>query len=199
MSGHKKNGVVPTPHVLGRQKFPESYEVHGENYAVFTKRLAPGEHIYVETGALTYMSASIEMEVEFAGMAALSGENLARSKFTNKGTTEGYIGLSPNLPMSSVIPLQLADYGAGGLFVKRGAWMASEAGVSVLPGILPARDLASLFLSGMAPIIQKLQGTGLAVIAAGGTLVQMPLEAGQVGATRAVSPRADARRRPLPV
>jgi uncharacterized protein (AIM24 family) len=87
--------------------------------------------------------------------------------------------------MSSVIPLQMSEYGSEGLYVKRGAWMASEAGVSVLPGFLPARDMASFFLSGMAPIIQKLTGTGLALIAAGGTLVQMPLAPGQVRTTTA--------------
>jgi uncharacterized protein (AIM24 family) len=125
---------------------------------------------------MMYMSDDVKMAARFAGWRALSGEGLAKVAYTNTGASDGFLGLSPNMPMAIVIPY---DAASGNLNCKRGAFMAGPTTVKVYPKILPAKSAAACCCGGMPPIIQEISGSGTALLNAGGTLLQKELGEGE--------------------
>ncbi|KAG8463439.1 hypothetical protein KFE25_004950 [Diacronema lutheri] len=164
--------------VVKEQVFPNGYTVIGERYCILDKSLEPGEVVQAERGTMMYMTPNVEMSTKFNGTAILSGEPIAKVHFTNKGTATERVGLATNMPMAVVVPIEM-DRHAGILNCKRGAYMASDTTVRVMPKMLPSRSCTACLCGGMPPVIQELRGTGFAVINAGGTIVKQVLAPGQ--------------------
>ena len=80
------------------------------------------------------------------------------------------------MPMAIIFPW---DTSQGTLNCKRGAWLAGDAGVRVMPKILPAASAAACCCGGMPPLIQEVNGQGIALLNAGGTVVKRELSAGE--------------------
>ena len=166
--------------VISRTELPGEFNVAGVRYSVLQKNLQPGEEFQGESGVMMYMSDDVKMEARFGGWRMFSGEGLAKLNFKNTGNTPGVLGLTPNLPMSIVIPY---DTGRGPLNCKRGAFMAGDKNIRVYPKILPAASAMACCCGGMPPLIQEIkagpEGNGLALLNAGGTLVMKDLAPGE--------------------
>jgi len=154
--------------VISKTNAP-GFQVVGERYSYVQKTLPPGAEFQGEPGVMAYMSDGVTMKAQFAGMRLLSGEGLAKVKYTNQGSTDGYLGLSPNMPMAIVIPYDPLTNGP--LNCKRGVFMAGDTTVRVMPKFLPAASGLACCCGGMAPVIQEVSGHGTALLAAGGTIV----------------------------
>ena len=83
---------------------------------------------HTQPGAMVYMSNEVQMGAKWGGFrAVMGGEALAKVTYTNTASEEGYVGVSPNLPMGVVVPIDLTDVSAdvararGG---QRGPWVA---------------------------------------------------------------------------
>lgn len=139
--------------------------------------LGPGETYQGEPGTMFHMSDGMKQRARFAGWRVFTGEGLAKIQFTNHGAGPGYLGLTPNMPMALVVPFDVSSYGT--LNCKRGAFMAGDESVKVMPKILPARSAAACCCGGMPPIIQELSGTGTALLNAGGTVMMKQLAPGE--------------------
>lgn len=161
--------------VVSRMDAP-GFEVAGDRYSVLQKTMQPNETFQSEQGVMMFMSDQIKMKATFGGWRMFSGEGLAKVQYRNSGSEPGYIGLTPNAPMAIVIP---HNTGGPPLNCKRGAFMAGDSTVRVYPSILPASSCMACCCGGMPPIIQKVTGSGTALLAAGGTIVKKELAAGE--------------------
>ena len=153
------------------------YAMIGERYSILSKVLKPGESFQGEHGVMCYMSESVKMKARFAGWRMFTGEGLAKLQFTNHGQGEAHIGLTPNMPMSIVLPYDCTREGP--LNVQLGGFMAGDETVRVMPKVLPAANCAACCCGGMPPIIQELSGTGVAFLGAGGTVMKRTLAPGE--------------------
>jgi len=163
--------------VMGRTILPGSFNVAGDRYSVVNKILQPGESYQGEPGVMMYMSNDVTMQANFAGWRMFSGEGLAKLSFTNRGSGPGYLGLTPNMPMAIVLPMDMNRMRS--INCKRGAFMAGDPTVKVYPKLLPAASPLACCCGGMPPIIQQLTGAGIALVNAGGTVVARDLQPGE--------------------
>lgn len=117
--------TVPQLQVVTQKTAPEGFELVGARYSVLTKTLAPKETFCAEPGAMMHMSKGVKMRsmmprgIVSAISSNMAGEDLTKTKFTNEADSVGWVGVTPNQPMSVIIPLDMAQ---GGQFVvKKGA------------------------------------------------------------------------------
>lgn len=85
------------------------------------------------------------------------------------------MGLSPNFP-AKVVPVDLAS-NSGGIIAKSGSFMASLGNVDVSYSC--DTDCWRALCGGMGCVRQKLSGSGLTYLAAGGTILQKNLAQGE--------------------
>jgi len=128
-------------------------------------------------------SRDVRLQSHFGGFSGvansvLSGEDIARIKFTNKGQTVGYVGVTPNQPLAIIVPVPLDEYG-GSVNAKRGAYIAGPESISARVKILPARSCLACCCGGLPPLIQSVSGSGTGYLAAGGTVVKKTLVPGE--------------------
>ena len=140
---------------------------------------------------MEYFQSGIEFSTGMANKAlmgaissAMSGESFARNRYTN--TTQGdlYVGLTPNQPLGTIIPITPAEYEGGLLNCKLGAYMASTGSdmrvdVKYQPGKSCAACCACCCDGGPPPIVQQVQGNGQAFLTAMGTIAERRLEPGE--------------------
>lgn len=175
MAGKARKGNME---VIGHAtEVSDSITLVGKRYTVANKLLQSGETFQSEPGALLYMSDGVTLRASFGGWRMFSGEGLAKNQYTNNSTEPAVLALTPNMPMGSIIPFDLSKHGR--LNCKRGAFMAAESTVRVHPKLLPARSALACCFGGVAPVIQEVSGTGLALLAAGGTILKKSLAPGE--------------------
>ena len=164
--------------VCGKEEMPGGLRISGARYQVVSKVLAPGESYQGEPGTMMYMSDDVKMQARWAGWRIFTGEGLAKLKYTNTGSETGYLGLQPNMPMAVVLPFDVGP--TASLNCKRGAFMAGDEAVKVLPKLLPAKSCVACCCGGMPPVIQHLTGSGTALLNAGGTVIMKHLQPDEV-------------------
>ena len=162
--------------VVGRTVMPHGFTIVGDRYSVVNAQLPPGGTYQSEPGAMMYMSPGVEMQARFAGWRMFSGEGLAKLQYINNTPTDGHVGITANMPMAMILPW---DTSAGTPNCKRGAFLAGDAAVRVVPKLLPAASAAACCCGGMPPIIQEVGGSGFALLNAGGTIVSRTLAPGE--------------------
>jgi len=165
--------------VMGRVASPQGYSIAGDRYSVVNATLEPGQSMHMEPGVMMYMSDNVTMSVAFAGWRVFSGEGLSKLRLRNTGNETGYIGLAPNMPFAVVMPLNLSEIPGNSVNLKRGAFMAADETVKVMPKFLPAANLGAMCCGGMPPIIQNVNGSGTAFVNAAGTIIKKDLAAGE--------------------
>ncbi|KAJ8611854.1 hypothetical protein CTAYLR_005800 [Chrysophaeum taylorii] len=174
--------LIPEASVIGQRSAPPGYEFVGNRYTVVNKVLKPSETFIAEAGSMLHMSDGVRMSSTFGGVAGVanslvSGEDIARVRFINAGSSDGFVGITPNQPMAVVVPVDLGSGGA--INAKRGAYIAGPETVRPVAQILPATSCLACCCGGMPPIIQSVRGSGVAFLAAGGTVVRKTLARGE--------------------
>jgi len=166
--------------VLGRMATPDGYAISGTRYSVINYALQPQQSVHMEPGVMLYKSPTVTVTAAFAGMRLFSGEGLAKARLKNTSGELGYIGLAPNMPFAIVVPFDLSNIPGGSVNLKRGAFMAGDETVKVMPKFLPAKNAAACCCGGMPPLIQNVSGSGTAFVNAAGTLIKKDLGPGEV-------------------
>jgi uncharacterized protein (TIGR00266 family) len=161
--------------------FAVSAKIEGAESQIATVTLRPGETLRAESGSMLFMTSGIEMATTLQGSSAfarfLTGQNLFLTDFTYNGDKgQGTVALGTDFP-SKIVRLSLEDHG-GSLIAQRGAYLASNPSVDIQAEF--TKTMSAGFFGGQGFILQRLSGEGDVLVKAGGTLVTMDLEEGEV-------------------
>lgn len=167
------------------------FEIKGEEMQSIEIELDPQETVIAEAGAFMYMDDGVQMNTIFgdgskndqtllgklfsAGKRVLTGESLFMTAFTNESYGKKRVAFASPYP-GKIIPLDLLNLNHKILCQKQ-AFLCAAKGVSV--GIAFQKRLGAGFFGGEGFIMQKVEGTGLAFLHAGGNIVKKTLLPGQ--------------------
>jgi uncharacterized protein (TIGR00266 family) len=167
------------------------YEIKGSEMQFVEIELDPGEAAVGEAGSMFFMDAGIGMDTVFgdgsasqgglfgkllgAGKRLLTGESLFTTVYSNQGTTKLRVAFGAPYP-GKILPMDLNRLG-GTLLCQKDAFLCAARGVSL--GIAFQQKLGVGFFGGEGFIMQKLEGSGLAFVHAGGTVLKRELAPGQ--------------------
>jgi uncharacterized protein (TIGR00266 family) len=190
MSGY---GAAPPPVPTSIAADQIDYEVFGSEMQYVEVTLDPGEMVTAEAGAMMYMTPGIRMETVFgdpstqqqggllgkimtAGKRVLTGESLFITTFTNAapGGRETVAFAAPY--PGKILPMDLRQLG-GQLVCQKEAFLCAARGVRI--SIAFQRKLGVGLFGGEGFIMQRLEGDGIALVHAGGTLMHRKLNPGE--------------------
>jgi uncharacterized protein (TIGR00266 family) len=169
------------------------YEIKGSEMQFVEIELDPGEAAIGEAGSMMFMDASIAMDTVFgdgsqqqqgglfgkllgAGKRLVTGESLFTTVYTHRGSGKARVAFAAPYP-GKILPMDLAKLG-GTLICQKDAFLCAARGVAL--GIHFQQKLSVGFFGGEGFIMQKLEGSGLAFVHAGGTVVKRELRQGEV-------------------
>ena len=169
------------------------YEIKGSEMQFVEVELDPGEAAVGEAGSMMFMDAGIQMDTVFgdgsqqqqggllgkllgAGKRLVTGESLFTTVYTNQSAVKARVAFAAPYP-GKILPMDLRQLG-GTLICQKDAFLCAARGVSL--GIHFQQKLSVGFFGGEGFIMQKLEGTGMAFVHAGGTVVKRELRQGQV-------------------
>jgi uncharacterized protein (TIGR00266 family) len=167
------------------------YEIFGDEAQYVEITLDPGEQAIAEAGALMFMTAGIQMETVLgdpseqqsgflgkaisAGKRVLTGESLFMTTFTNQGHARAVVGFGSPYP-GKMIPMHLDELG-GELICQKDSFLCGARGIRV--GIAFQKKIGAGLFGGEGFIMQRLQGDGIAIVHAGGTMMYRELKPGE--------------------
>ncbi len=170
------------------------FRILGSEMQFVEIELDPGESAVAEAGAMMYKDADIQIQTVFgdgasqarqagfmdkllgAGKRLLTGESLFMTLFTHQGQGKAHVAFGAPYP-GNIIPVSLADVG-GCLICQKDSFLCAARGVSI--GIHFQRKILTGLFGGEGFIMQKLEGSGMIFMHAGGTVMERRLEAGQM-------------------
>lgn len=168
------------------------YEIKGSEMQFVEVELDPGEAAVGEAGSLMFMDAGIAMDTVFgdgstqgggglfgkllgAGKRLITGESLFTTVYTNQAGGKQRVAFAAPYP-GKILPMDLRALG-GTLICQKDSFLCAARGVSL--GIYFQQKLSVGFFGGEGFIMQKLDGSGMAFVHAGGTVVRRELQPGQ--------------------
>ncbi|MCL5957912.1 MAG: TIGR00266 family protein [Chloroflexi bacterium] len=147
------------------------------SYSLATVRLAPGESIRAEGGAMVSMSSTIQMETKAQGglfgalkRATVGGESFFMNTFRATGAG-GEINLAPSLPGD----VRAVEMDRETWMLHSGGFVASSEGIEVDTKWTGAKT----FFAGDGPIMLRVSGSGTLLMASYGALHDIEVPAGQ--------------------
>lgn len=175
----------------GRKSDVVDYEIFGTEMQFAEVTLDPGEMVLAEAGSMMYMTAAIKLETVFgdpgqqnqgffnkvmsAGKRMLTGESLFMTTFSNVGHQREVVAFASPYP-GKIIPFHLDQLG-GEIICQKDAFLCGARGVQV--SIAFQKKFGVALFGGEGFIMQRLVGDGIALIHAGGTLVEKVLAPGE--------------------
>jgi uncharacterized protein (TIGR00266 family) len=169
------------------------YKIHGSEMQFVEITLDPGETVIAEAGGMMYMTSGIQMQTVFgdpnqqgggflrkamsAGKRMLTGESLFMTTFTanlSAGRRETVAFAAPY--PGKIIPMHLAQLG-GELICQKDAFLCAAKGVQI--GIAFQKKIGAALFGGEGFIMQRLTGDGIAMVHAGGTIIEKDLPHGE--------------------
>jgi uncharacterized protein (TIGR00266 family) len=160
---------------------PLHYKILGETIELVEITLDPGQQVRAEAGALIYMSDTIRMSTGISGglfkglKRKIAGEQFFMTTFSNTGDDRGVVGFGSYYP-GKTVAIDMRMY-SGTFFCQQRAFLCSDATVDISMAFVK-RIGAGLF-GGEGFILQKLVGSGLAFLHAGGTVIRRELLPGE--------------------
>lgn len=155
------------------------YEIEGGNLPVVICYPTAGQSICTESGAMSWMSANIQMTTNSGGGIGkmfgrlFTGESLFRNEYTAMGG-EGMIAFASSVP-GSIIPYRVTP--GNGIIVQKGGFLAMEKGLDV--SVWFQKRLGATFFGGEGLIMQRISGDGIVFLEIDGYCKQYTLGAGQ--------------------
>lgn len=190
ISGAARNGSLPPVPPSSRRSHEIDYKIHGTEMQYVDVELDPGETVQAEPGSMMYMTAGIQMDTHFgdpnqqqgfmgkllsAGKRALTGESLFITTFTNSGPGRQTVAFAAPYP-GKILPLHLDELG-GEIICQKDSFLAAAKGTQI--SIAFQKRIGVALFGGEGFIMQRLQGDGIALVHAGGTLMERTLGAGE--------------------
>lgn len=167
------------------------YQIIGTELQAVAITLDPGEMVIAEAGAMMYMTQGIKMETVFgdpsqqsqgfwgklasAGKRMLTGESLFMTTFTAVSSARETVAFSSPYP-GKIVPMHLDQLG-GELICQKDAFLCGARGIQL--SIAFQKKIGVGLFGGEGFIMQRLVGDGIAMIHAGGTIMQFDLQPGQ--------------------
>src|SRR5947209_4123070 len=167
------------------------YEIYGAEMQFAEVTLDPGEMVLAEAGAMMYMTSGIKMETVFgdpsqqnqgffnkvltAGKRVLTGESLFLTTFSNIAAKREVVAFASPYP-GKIVPFHLDQLG-GEMICQKDAFLCGARGVQV--SIAFQKKIGVALFGGEGFIMQRLQGDGIVLIHAGGTLLEKTLGVGE--------------------
>nr|WP_261362013.1 TIGR00266 family protein [Humisphaera borealis] len=185
-------GAPPLPPGAGRRADVIDYEIFGNEMQYVEVTLDPGEMALAEPGGMMFMEPGIVMQTVFgdpsapqqqgflgklmtAGKRMVTGESLFMSTFTNQGHGRQKIAFAAPYP-GKIIPIHLEQH-QGELICQKDSFLAAARGVSI--AIAFQKKIGVALFGGEGFIMQRLTGEGIALLHAGGTIMERVLQPGE--------------------
>ena len=153
------------------------YQVKGEPLPYVEINLEAGEQVKCQRGAMSWMSAGIEMNTRGGGIGkmfskAITGESVFENVYTAR--TPGYIAFASSLP-GNILAVPV-EHGKD-IICQKSAYLAATTGVDI--SIFFHKRLGAGFFGGEGFIMQRLSGHGLAFVEIDGSVEVKELAAGE--------------------
>lgn len=151
------------------------YELIGDDFQAVVITLDPGEAVRADPGSMMWMEPGVVMDTStgggvFKGLKRLiGGESFFITSFTNEGAERSRVAFAGDFP-GKILPVDLSR---GTVLCQRSAYLCSARGVEV--SVAFTKRLGAGFFGGEGFILQKLVGDGMALIHAGGHIVEREL------------------------
>ena len=154
------------------------YEIRGGNLPVVEVELESGESIRCESGAMSWMSANMEMETHSGGLGKvfskmLSHERLFQNTYTAMGG-KGLIAFASSFP-GNIVAVEIGD--GREVVCQKSAFLAATEGVEL--SVFFQKKLGSGLFGGEGFIMQRLSGRGIAFLEIDGSTVEKYLAPGE--------------------
>lgn len=166
---------------------PISYNIVGHDLQFVEIGLKPYETVIAEAGTMMYMEDGINYDTKMGDGSAvgqdllgkllsgalrlITGESLFLTHFTNRAISQRHVSFAGPYP-GTIIPINLQHNG-GEVIVQRNGFLCAEHGTKI--SVFFNRKLGAGLFGGEGFILQKLSGSGMAFIHAGGTVVERTL------------------------
>lgn len=164
------------------------FRIFGGDIQLLEVELDPNETVIAEAGAMVYMEDGIMFETKMgdgsnpdqgflgklvsAGSRLFTGESIFMTHFTHRGSRpKSRVAFSAPYP-GTILPIDLATIPQG-LIVQKDGFLCAALGTRIQAHF--NQRLGSGFFGGEGFILQKLTGTGLSFVHAGGTVVEKHL------------------------
>ena len=157
---------------------PSDFHLVGDVMQAVVVPLVAGQEVQAEAGAMLYMAGDVDMDTSMKGgiwgglRRMVVGESLFMTRFRARGPAQ--VAFAAPHP-GNVKRLDLD--GRSGWLCQRDSFLCSTDGIEV--GIAFTKRFGAGLFGGEGFILEKLSGTGTAMIHAGGNLVEFDLVAGQ--------------------
>jgi uncharacterized protein (TIGR00266 family) len=157
---------------------PSDFHVIGDVMQAVVVPLAAGQEVQAEAGAMLYLAGDVQMDTSMRGgllgglRRMVVGESLFMTRFRARGP--GQVAFAAPHP-GNVKRIDLA--GGSGWLCQRDSFLCATSGVQI--DIAFTKRFGAGLFGGEGFILQKLSGSGTAMIHAGGNLVEFDLVAGQ--------------------
>lgn len=155
------------------------YEVKGTPFPVVICGVSPGETVVCQKGAMTWMSANMQMVTNVGGgIGKMFNKMLTReSMFQNEYTAQGGFGeiaFGSSVP-GQILPIQISSNRT--IVAQKSAFLASEKSVEM--EIFFQRKIGSGFFGGEGFIMQRFYGNGMVFLEVDGSIVEYDLDPGE--------------------
>jgi len=172
--------LPPVPEVAGQSRSGIQYRILGSVQQTVTIDMQPGQIVFSDTGAMSWMTSTVSMNTSSGGglggmlKRAVSGASLFILDFTAVGGP-GHVSFSSDFP-GRILPFEL-DAGQT-IIMHKHAFVCAEKSVSL--DVSFTRKLATGFFGGEGFILQKLTGPGIVFAELDGDAVEYQLRAGEI-------------------
>jgi len=154
----------------------EKWDLVGDDMHILSVGLAPGEVVSTEPGSMMFMGPDVTADVDCGGCfeRCVGGEACGILKYTNSGSANSYVGLTPAHP-ADIIALDMQKYDL--IKCKSGAYMSSVGDAH--PSCETDCNPTTCCFAGFGCVRQTISGAGTAFIEASGTIERKELRAGE--------------------
>jgi uncharacterized protein (TIGR00266 family) len=171
---------LPTiPEVSGQSRGGLRYHILGTVQQTLVAEIVPGQTVYSDTGAMSWMTATVNMSTKAGGglggmlKRAVSGATAFIIDFTAAGSP-GQVAFTTDFP-GKILPLELE---AGkSVIMHRHAFLCAEKSVTL--DVFFTRRLGVGLFAGEGFILQRLTGPGMAFAELDGDAVEYHLQPNQ--------------------
>ncbi|MCL0072530.1 TIGR00266 family protein [Thermodesulfovibrionales bacterium] len=157
------------------------YKIIGNDMQIVEIELDPGEGVRAEAGAMMYMTSGIEMQTSSGGglfkgfKRMIAGESFFITAFLHNGRGKGHVAFGAPYP-GRVIPLDLSRLG-GEFLCQKDAFLCAAQGIEIEAAF--TKKIGAGLFGGEGFILQRLVGSGMAFVHAGGTIIKKELQANE--------------------
>ena len=174
------------------------YKIFGDDMQLVEIELDPGEGVRAEAGAMMYMDEGIEMQTSTGGglfkgfKRIITGESFFITTFLYDGKGKGHVAFGAPYP-GKIIPLDM-DQLDGKFLCQKDAFLCAARDIEI--EIAFTKRIGAGLFGGEGFILQRLEGSGMAFVHAGGTIIKRELQSKEklrvdTGCLVAFSPSVD--------